>query len=155
VVGRVIERGVDLGKDDTMDINPGVPQDVPGIRQRVMETTEFVLASALPALLWALRAAVFRRLPAKTGLFVDLALILVSVPIAIWLIGRAMNFPADAGDHSPGVGVVFAPLFLVWLLCISIWLVRAQMFAIRRERGRRLAAGAIKTGTPVPPRRSR
>jgi hypothetical protein len=81
VVGRVIERGVDLGKDDTMDINPGVPQDVPGIRQRVMETTEFVLASALPALLWALRAAVFRRLPAKTGLFVDLALFLVSVPI--------------------------------------------------------------------------
>ena len=70
--------------------------------QRDMETTEFVLASALPALLWALRVAVFRRLPAMTRLFVDLALFLVSFPIAIWLIGWAVNFPADAGDHSPG-----------------------------------------------------
>ena len=138
-----------------MDIDPTLPQDVPGKGKRHMETTEIVLASALPALLWALRAAVFRRLPAKTGLFVDLALFLASLPIAIWLIGRAMNFPADAGDHSPGVGVVFAPLFLVWLLCIAIWLVRAQIFAIRRERDRRLAAGAVKTDTPAPPRRSR
>jgi hypothetical protein len=137
-----------------MDIDLPLPQDVRGSGQRDMETTEFVLASALPALSWALRATLFRRLPAKTGLFIDLALFLASVPIAIWLIGRAMNFPADAGDHSPGVGVVFVPLFLVWLLCISIWLVRAQILAIRKERGRRLAAGAVKTDTPMPPRRS-
>ena len=138
-----------------MDIDPRVPQDVPRTGQRDMETVEFVLASALPALLWALRAAIFRRSPAMTRLFIDLALLLASFPIAIWLIGRAMNFPADAGDHSPGVGVVFVPLFLIWLLCISIWLVRAQILAIRRERGRRLAAGAVKTDTPVPPHRSR
>ena len=98
-----------------------------------METTEFVLASALPALLWALRAAVFRRLPAKTALFVDVALFLVGFPIAIWLIGRAENFPADAGDHSPGVGVVFVPLFLVWLICIGIWMVRVVLFELRKR----------------------
>lgn len=119
-----------------------------------METAEFVLASALPAVLWASRAAVFRGLPAKTRLLVDLALLLVSFPIAMWLIGRAMNFPADAGDHSPGVGVVFIPLLLVWLLCIATWLVRAQIFAIGRERDRRLAAAAVRTDTPTPPRRS-
>jgi len=138
-----------------MDIDRGVPQDVPGTGQRDMETTEFVLASAFPALLWALRVAVFRRRPVMTGLFVDLALFLVSFPIAMWLIGRTMNFPADAGDHSPGVGVLFVPLFLVWLLCISIWLVRAQILAIRRQRGRRLAAGEVKTDTLMPPHRSR
>ena len=138
-----------------MDIDPGVPQDVPVIGQRNMETTEFVLASALPALLWALRAAFFRRPPATTRLFVDLALFLASFPIAMWLIGQAMHFPADAGDHSPGVGVVFLPLFVVWLLCISIWLVRAQILAIRRERGRRLAIGVVTIDTPKPPRRSR
>jgi hypothetical protein len=118
-----------------------------------MTTIVYLLASALPASFWALRAIVLRNISVKAKLLADLLLLILSVPLAIEFIGRAMNFPVDAGDHNPGVGVVFVPLALVWLLCVSIWLVRAQIFAIRRERGRRLGVGAATPGTPTPPHR--
>jgi hypothetical protein len=95
-------------------------------------TIDYFLASALPALLWMLRAIVLRRVATGATLLIDLALFLISAPIAMELIGRILDFPPYAGDHSPGIGVAFALLFLVWLACMAVWVLRVTLFAYRR-----------------------
>ena len=94
----------------------------------------FVLSSASPLLLWALRAVIFRNLPAGYRLIFDTVLLLVSIPLAMELIGWALAFPDNVGDHSPGIGVVFIPLMLVWLVAALIWLSRLLEFTIRKFR---------------------
>jgi hypothetical protein len=95
-------------------------------------TVIFVLASASPLLLWVLRALLFRRLPAGYRLIFDLALLLISIPFAVELIGWALKFPDNVGDHSPGIGVVFMPLMMVWMIAALIWLSRLLEFAVRK-----------------------
>ena len=99
-----------------------------------MTTIGYILASALPALLWALRAIAFRRLASGAALLVDLALFVVSLPVAMELIGRLLDFPADAGDHNPGIGVAFMLLFLIWLACMSLWFLRLALYAYRKRK---------------------
>jgi len=48
------------------------------------------------------------------------------------MIGRVLDFPPDAGDHNPGIGVAFALLFLVWLVCMAVWVLRVALFAYRK-----------------------
>lgn len=93
---------------------------------------EYFLASALPALLWMLRVIVLRRFTAGATLLIDLALFLISGPIAMELIGRILDFPPDAGDHSPGIGIAFTLLVLVWLGCMAVWVLRVTIFAYRK-----------------------
>ena len=50
------------------------------------------------------------------------------------LIGRILNFPPDAGDHSPGLGVAFMLLFLVWLVCMILWFIFAVAVSRRNQR---------------------
>lgn len=97
-----------------------------------MERVGFVLGSLSPMLFWALRAMIFRGLSAGFRLILDLALFLVSVPFGIWLIGWALKFPDNPGDHSPGIGVVFIYLILVWIVCVLIWLFRLAEFTLRK-----------------------
>lgn len=97
-----------------------------------MTTIGYFLASALPALLWMLRAIVLRRFATGATLLIDLVLFLISAPIAMELIGRILDFPPDAGDHSPGIGIAFMLLVLVWLGCMAVWLLRVTIFAYRK-----------------------
>ena len=97
-----------------------------------MTTIEYFLASTLPALLWMLRAIALRRFTSGVTLLIDLALFLISGPIAMELIGRILDFPPYAGDHNPGIGVAFALLFLVWLVCMAVWVLRVALFAYRK-----------------------
>ena len=99
-----------------------------------MTTAEFLLASMLPALLWGLRAVTLRQISARAKLAIDLVLILFSVPIGMELIGRILNFPPDAADHSPGLGVAFMLLFLVWLVCMILWFIFAVAVSRRNRR---------------------
>jgi len=97
-----------------------------------MTTVIFLLTSALPALFWALRAIVLRHISAGAKLLIDLVLLILSAPLAIQIIGWDLNFPANPGDHSPGLGVVFMLLFPVWLVCAALWFVRVLFFAYRK-----------------------
>ena len=54
---------------------------------------------------------------------IDLALLIVSLPIGMELVGWAANFPDNPGDHNPGLGVAWALLFIVWFICLLVWLV--------------------------------
>jgi hypothetical protein len=97
-----------------------------------MESTGYVLASATPLILLGLRIIALRRLSAGWGLLLDLALLVISVPIGIALVGQALHFPANVGDHSPGIGVALFGLMAVWALCVLAWLTRLAWFAFRK-----------------------
>jgi hypothetical protein len=97
-----------------------------------METTEVILAELSPVYLMALSALMSRRLAPGFRLLLDLALLLASIPLTAWLVGRILDFPPDIGDHNPGVGVVFLPFALAWAPCVMVWTVRLVWFALRK-----------------------
>ena len=99
-----------------------------------MESAAVFLGSSFPLLFWALRALLLRRLSVGRSLFLDLVLLLGSIPCAVEFIGWALNFPPNMGDHSPGVGVIFIWLALVWIVCTMIWVFRLILFAVRALR---------------------
>jgi len=101
-----------------------------------METAAVLLGSVFPLLFWGLRALLLRRLSSGWALLLDLVLLLGSIPCAVEFIGWALNFPPDMGDHSPGVGVIFMGLALVWIVCMMIWLFRLIVFAVLALRTR-------------------
>ena len=105
-----------------------------GMREGEIETATVLFGSAFPLLFWVSRALLLRRLSVGQALFLDLVLFLGSIPCAMSFIGWALNFPPDMGDHSPGVGVIFAGLVLVWIVCMMIWLFRLVLFAVRMMR---------------------
>lgn len=105
-----------------------------------METTIYILASALPALILALRVL----LPAGWRFGLDLMLLVASVPVAMALIGWALKFPRNVGDHSPGIGVAFAPLALIWMCSLLVLLARLGWFVVRKSQLRAKKPGAAR-----------
>jgi hypothetical protein len=98
-----------------------------------LATTNFLLVSATPLVLLGLRMIALRRLRASWSLLLDLVLLLVSVPLGIELIGHVLHFPDNPGDHSPGIGIAFLPLMLVWGLCLLIWLTRLALLVFGKQ----------------------
>jgi hypothetical protein len=82
-----------------------------------------VLLSLAPVLLLGLTNYFFRRSRRLKRSAIGFVMLLVSFPLGIELIGKVLHVPDDIGDHNPGFGVVFAPLIVIWLLCLSAWFV--------------------------------
>ena len=94
-----------------------------------MDTVGFFLASFCPAILLILRQIVLRRLSIARRLVLDLVILVVSLPTGMELVAWAVHFPDNLGDHSPGIGVAWALLLIVWFICFLIWLVRLAIHA--------------------------
>ena len=103
-----------------------------------MDTVSFIAASLFPEFVLILRHFALRNLSRLQSICIDLALLIVSLPIGMELVGWAANFPVNPGDHSPGIGVAWALLFVVWFICLLVWLVRLAAHGFealdRRER---------------------
>lgn len=97
-----------------------------------MNTPSFFLASLCPAILLGLRAIALGRISRAMRLAIDLAILVISIPIGIQIVGWVENFPEYPADHSPGLGLAFYLLFLVWLCCFALWSVRAVFFLARK-----------------------
>lgn len=97
-----------------------------------MNTPSFFLASLCPAILLGLRAIALRRISRALSLAIDLAILVISMPLGMQLVGWVENFPEYPGDHSPGSGLAFYLLFLVWLCCFALWSVRIVFFVVRK-----------------------
>lgn len=97
-----------------------------------MNTPSFFLASLCPALLLGLRAIALRRISRAMCLVIDLAILVASIPIGVQLVGWVENFPEYPGDHSPGLGIAFYLLFLVWLCCFALWSARVVVCVVRK-----------------------
>lgn len=102
-----------------------------------MQNPAYLLACALPLLLTGARMLLLRGLPAAFSLAMDMLLLVISIPLGIMLIGHALHFPSNMGDHSPGIGVAFLPLLLVWIGCSLLWLGRFGWLATRKFAARR------------------
>jgi hypothetical protein len=97
-----------------------------------MNTPSFYLASLCPALLLGLRALALRRISRAMCLAIDLGILVISIPMGMELVGWVENFPEYPGDHSPGLGLAFYLLLLVWLCCFALWSVRVVIFLVRK-----------------------
>jgi hypothetical protein len=100
-----------------------------------METVGYILASATPLILPAVRAMALRGWMPARQLLLDLALLLAGIPIGIALIGRTLSFPHNAGDHSPGIGIALMPLMMAAAFGLLIWLARLALYLLRRQAG--------------------
>jgi len=97
-----------------------------------MNTPSFFLASLCPAILLGLRAIALRRISRAMCLAIDLTILVISMPLGMQLVSWVENSREYPGDHSPGLGLAFYLLFLVWLCCFALWSVRAVVFVFRK-----------------------
>jgi hypothetical protein len=108
-----------------------------------MDTPGYFLASAVPLLLLAAGHWCFRGLRGRWRLTLDLALLVLSFPFGIALIGWILHFPTNPGDHSPGIGVAFVYLMAMWAIAALIWLILLGVALGKRFLNQRSAAHAV------------
>lgn len=101
----------------------------------MITTALYLLASACPVLLVAMRALAVRSARPAFTLKLDLVLLLIGFVVGIWLVAKVEALPTS-GDHNPGVGVVFIPLMLVSIACLTVWMLRVVVATVRARRNR-------------------
>lgn len=89
-----------------------------------MSDIEFGWPIAFPFACFAVAWFSFRHRRPLAKVWASAAATLLSLPVGSGLITR-IELPAswypNYGDHSPGVGVAFAPLVVGWVLCTMVW----------------------------------
>ena len=90
-----------------------------------MEALQFWLASFSPVLLLAAVWIAGRRFRYRWIIAATVAALVIGLPVGVGLVGIALHLHTERGvEHSPGVGVAFIPLLMIWSLCCLAAVVR-------------------------------
>lgn len=85
-----------------------------------MNSLLFLIASSFPFLVLCLIFIIFRKSPLGKLTIIQLIALAVSIPLGFFLVSLETDVGLIHPYHNPGVGVVFAIIFLFSLLCFFI-----------------------------------